>query len=602
MATRSLNRPNGWQKQVNPNTKRMKALMRDVKGNVVRLTRNSKDLDTWMEKLAPYTASNCFVTGAHAEAVREIVNQIAGVVNQTSLPSGANAEIVKGTMAEACMTMVSNVGEDIKSELQRIAVESYNARNTPQQTAQLIGEKIDSLSKTRCEAIARTETCRAANIANYLNAKEMGAKSYSVICNEGCCEYCQEAYGTDESGGVGDIVFDIEDTEDLPPYHPNCYMPDTKVYTNNGWKYFHDITETDKILSLNPETNETAFLDYVKVIKTTNVHGLMYHIHNKWFDVCITPDHDCFIHQRRDGGKRGKYHEPQFRKPTELTIESKFLRCIDYDKQGIETINVNGLEFKASDYAFFMAWYLSEGSILHDPESAKKRGYPIKITQEINDNREIIQPIFERISEYLGIKLYVGKSYFEFHSKELHDYLEPLGYSHEKYIPSEVFDLSKDDLNIFLDNYVLGDGHERKPNKYHSTERSLFTSSPRLRDDLSYLILLCGFYPSIYIHSRKGTVTHHKNGEYVQKNDVYRIGINTSKYTQFGSCIVDEIVYDGDVFCVELPEWHTLWVMRDGKTSWNGNCRCTPVWSMDPVESVEDEPTEEPVEDKPIEF
>ena len=217
MATRTLNRPASWQKQVNPNTNRMKALMRDVRGNVVRLTRNSRDLDEWMEKLAPYTASNCFVTGAHADQVREMVNQIAGVVDQTSLPSGANAEIVKGTMAEACMTMVTNVGEDIKSELQRIAVESYNAKNTPAQTAQLIGEKIDSLSRSRCQAIARTETCRAANLANYLNAKEMGAKSYSVICNEGACEYCIDEYGEDM-----DTVYDIEDTDSLPPLHPNC--------------------------------------------------------------------------------------------------------------------------------------------------------------------------------------------------------------------------------------------------------------------------------------------------------------------------------------------------------------------------------------------
>lgn len=220
MATKTnkrLNRPANWKKQVNPNTKRMKALMRDVRGNVVRLTRNSADLEEWLENLAPYTASNCFVTGAHADTVREIVNQIADVVTQTSLPSGANAEIVKGTMAEACMTMVTNVGEDIKTELQQIAVESYNNKLAPAETAKVMGERIDILSKTRCQCIARTETCRAANIANYLNAKEMGAKSYSVICNDGACEYCIAEYGENQ-----DTVYDINDTENLPPYHPNC--------------------------------------------------------------------------------------------------------------------------------------------------------------------------------------------------------------------------------------------------------------------------------------------------------------------------------------------------------------------------------------------
>ena len=214
---RQLNKPASWKQQVNPNTKRMKALMRDVRGNVVRLTRNSEDLETWMEKLVPYVASNCFVTGAHAEQVRDIIQQIVGVVDQTSLPSGANAEIIKGTMAEACMTMVTNVGEDIKTELQQIAVESYNNRLAPAETSKVIGERIDSLSSTRCQAIARTETCRAANISNYLNAKEMGAKSYSVICNEGACEYCIDEYGENE-----DTVYDINDTENLPPLHPNC--------------------------------------------------------------------------------------------------------------------------------------------------------------------------------------------------------------------------------------------------------------------------------------------------------------------------------------------------------------------------------------------
>lgn len=222
MATKNLNRPSSWQKQVNPNTKRMKALMRDVRGNVERLTRNSKDLDAWMENLSEYVGANCFSTGIHATDAMDIVKQIAGVVDQTSLPSGSNAEILKGTMAEACYTMVTNVGEDIRTELRQLAVNGYNERLTPQELAREMGNKIDSLSRTRCQAIARTETCRAANIGNYLNAREMGAKSYSVICNEGCCEYCQEAYGTDESGGTGDVVFDIEDTDSLPPYHTNC--------------------------------------------------------------------------------------------------------------------------------------------------------------------------------------------------------------------------------------------------------------------------------------------------------------------------------------------------------------------------------------------
>ena len=46
------------------------------------------------------------------------------------------------------------------------------------------------------------------------------------------------------------------------------------------------------------------------------------------------------------------------------------------------------------------------------------------------------------------------------------------------------------------------------------------------------------------------------------------------KLIDYKDCTVETIKYDDYVYCVELPKWHTLWVMRDGKTSWNGNCRC----------------------------
>lgn len=356
----------------------------------------------------------------------------------------------------------------------------------------------------------------------------------------------------------------------------NCYDKETKVFTDNGWKYFKELTEDTLILSLNPKTQEIEFIKPVQIIKQYNHQGYMYHIHNKWADICVTSNHNCFIHQRRDGGKKGRYFEPQFRKPSELTSESRFVRCIDTNRENPNIINVNGLEFKPKDYAFFMAWYLSEGSVLHNPDVAEAKNYPIKITQQILENREMIEPIFQDIADYLDIKLYIGKEYFEFHSKELHDYLVKLGKSHEKYLPKEVFTLDKECLNIFLDVYVFGDGHERSVNNelvQNSNERAVFTSSIRLKDDLSYLILLCGYYPSMSLHSKAGTVTTHGNGEYTQNHDVYGIRINKSKYTIFSSCTVEKISYNDKVYCVELPLYHTLWIMRNGKTSFNGDCR-----------------------------
>ena len=536
--------------------------------------KTSDTLESFLTKHKEVIVDNPLVAIGYKDKLTEIILQ---ETNNHKFSRPAQKELTRLTIENRVGDLITNVGDDIKQDVRDIVSDGYNNNLSQDEIARNISDSISKIKNTRARVIARTEIARTATASDYVINKERGANAFTVDCRNTACDYCKNLVLKNPDrvptgkGMTGDVVFSIDDVVNLPPFHPNCYDNETKVFTDNGWKYFKDVTETDKFLSLNPQTNETEFLEPVKLIQVHNVHGKLYHIHNKWFDVCVTPDHDCFIHQRRDGGSKGKYFEPQFRKPSELSSESRFVRCIDTDRENPKTVNVNGLEFTPEDYAFFMAWYISEGSVLHNPETAKVKNYPIKITQEIDANRKIIEPIFRNIADYLGIKLYVGKQYFEFHSKELHDYLVQLGYSHDKYIPKEVFTLNKECLNMFLDIYVLG---ERNHGKYGSIERAVFTSSKRLRDDLSYLILLCGYYPSIALHTKAGTVTNHKNGTYTQKNDVYSIRINKSQYTTFSSCTVDVIPYTDLVYCVELPKYHTLWVMRNGKTSWNGNCRC----------------------------
>ena len=205
-------------RQVETNTRRIRVLMRDIRADVMRRTRNSKDLDEWMEKLSPYIHENIFVTGIHTESMNKIIKDIVKTANlQFKSSKGVNAELTKGLLSEVCYTYVKNVGKDIQTELQKIAIESYNAKNTPRQTAELIGQKMDTFSKTRCQTIARSETMRASNLANHVQAREDGAKSYTIHCNEGACDYCIEEYGENE-----DTVYDINDTVNFPPFHPNC--------------------------------------------------------------------------------------------------------------------------------------------------------------------------------------------------------------------------------------------------------------------------------------------------------------------------------------------------------------------------------------------
>ena len=222
------NKKPSLKKQVDTNTHRFKVLMKDVRNDVKARTRNSKDIDEWLEKLQPYVGENCLINGVHAAEAAAIIRNITKTVEMTKLPPGANQEIVKGVMAEACMTYVTNVGKDIQTELQKIAVESYNQKLAPREIANKMAERIDVLSTTRCQVIARTETMRANNLGNLIAARENGAQSYHIECDPGACPLCLEKYKEMEddqelpSAENESTVFDIMDTDNFPPFHPNC--------------------------------------------------------------------------------------------------------------------------------------------------------------------------------------------------------------------------------------------------------------------------------------------------------------------------------------------------------------------------------------------
>lgn len=406
--------------------------------------------------------------------------------------------------------------------------------------------------ETRLKSIARTEPMRAYNTTSYIVNKERGAEQWYAIGfdDEYTCTECIEVYGEIEEP----ILYDIDDTRYIPPLHPNCYVKDTLIFTKNGFKPIQEVSIKDKVLTLNPETETTSFINPVNTIK--HYEKEIVHINHKWFETKVTKDHDLFIHQRRDDGKRGRYFEPQFRKPHELNSESYFVQRIKPKTNGL----------KDNDYAFIMAWYLSEGSI--------RSKNTFKISQEIKENRDIIIPRFKQI--FKDVKIRDDCIIINHH--EWTDYLKQFGRSHEKYIPDDVFKLNKESLQVFIDNYVKGDGHERT-SKYGGIEKSIYTSSPKLRDGIVYILIQMGLSCSIGVHSKAGTKVKHHNGVYTQNHDIYRISIKNSKHIGFDKCKVETQTYNDYVYCVDIPPYHTILTCYNGKIAWNGNCRHTIVYS-----------------------
>ena len=186
-----------------------------------------------------------------------------------------------------------------------------STQKTTQQLLELPLTPIGQVSpRRRAEMIARTEHARAVNTGT-LQAYENYGVGKAEIITAGDDDVCDDCRDLEENN-----PYTLEEAQSLLPAHPNCFMPDTLIATNYGWKYFQDLNQDDLILSLNPEDDTVDFLPYVQLIGHYNIFRYMYHIYNDDIDMCITPDHNCFVYQN---------DTPCFCKPWELNDESKFL-------------------------------------------------------------------------------------------------------------------------------------------------------------------------------------------------------------------------------------------------------------------------------------
>jgi hypothetical protein len=133
--------------------------------------------------------------------------------------------------------LIRHVGEDIQQSVRDIIKTGFEEAKPPLEIAKEIESQIDTINTTRARAIARTEVKRANTVSNYVVAKERGANAYYVDCHPDACELCVEYYGEGENAPGDDKghdnIYPIDDTEHLPPVHPNCRCSATFIKSND---------------------------------------------------------------------------------------------------------------------------------------------------------------------------------------------------------------------------------------------------------------------------------------------------------------------------------------------------------------------------------
>ena len=206
----------------------------------------------------------------------------------------------------------------------------------------------------------------------------------------------------------------------------------------------------------------------------------------------------------------------------------------------------------------FLGLYLSEGSI--------RCPWAVTIAQHKHQDR-----MWEMLKD-LPFTVTRDKAGLIVSSVQLVNHLRGSGLCNEKRVPRYVMDLPPDQIDVFLDAYLLGDGG------LHKGQRSYFTTSEGMADDLQELVLLAGRVASVKKLSTAGTQMSVGGKEYTRRYDIYWITERSSQDRFWfetagdrGTQYISRVPYDGMVYDVTVPN-HTVYVRRNGKPFWSSNC------------------------------
>ena len=338
----------------------------------------------------------------------------------------------------------------------------------------------------------------------------------------------------------------------------SCFDPKTEILTETGWVAFPDLQPEVKVATLNPERKVEYHIPEEYIVQP--YIGEMYRFANTKLDFCVTPNHWMYV-----GSKTGKL---EFIRADEKKDWQSYLALtggnfsgeeVEWLELGKAPINpkVKVEKILMDDWLEFLGYYISEGCVDRKKRSRVVGGndydladYNILIAQANSEGRLKIANCLSRLGlNFTELLSDSDDHQFRICNKQLAEILLPLGKSSEKYIPRELFQLSKRQLLILFNALIIDDNLEQK-NCY-----VYYSKSKQLADDVQELALRCGYAASVISHA--------------VGRDLYRVNIRPAKDTNLVS--PERFHYVGKVYCINVTN-HVVLVRRNGRAAWCGQC------------------------------
>ncbi len=369
---------------------------------------------------------------------------------------------------------------------------------------------------------------------------------------------------------------------------PGCFDEQTEILTKRGWKKYTELADDEVVATLNPATNE---LEYHPIVRKIQYHyeGKMYRLESTQVSLRVTPDHQLWVGKKAQQGKV-KY---DFARPDDVFGRGNGDTYPYYKKdarwRGIDREFVllprrgsgsgpkhEEIRIPMSEWAPFFGLWLAEGYTAYWGGS-----YHVGIR---NLDQDLLNFAYDSLKRWGLNPHFSSDGRVSVLNKQLYELLWPIGDKYTKYIPDEMKDLSPALLRSILEYYARGDGtHEVDEAEVGATRVRCQTSSPRLRDDLMEISLKAGLACNYVVHTEAGSTAtivgaDGKERTITRTTANYRLSILYRR----GETRVDKPSieqwedYSGMVWDVTVQN-HVIYVRRNGKAVWSGNCGKTMI-------------------------
>ncbi len=257
-------------------------------------------------------------------------------------------------------------------------------------------------------------------------------------------------------------------------YSYDCYSNDTEFLTDNGWKFFDEITNNDKLATLFIKQGFTARnylgVEYQKYIDkfSADYTGNLYNFTGNHLDVLVTPNHKMLCKAFNKNTKKED-------KDWSFIEAANVPNCFNFVNAINAYNNWNNLDsfnfpktFEIEDLIKLIGWYLSDGSMSFKDKispdgvqiSQKKYGKLYNDMEAFNKKYPQTKMYsYERNSSFdnktIETTLYIK-------DKDIVDFIyDNFSFKKEKHFPRWVFNLPLHLKKILIDALCLGDGTVR---------------------------------------------------------------------------------------------------------------------------------------------